>query len=126
MEPAYLSMILEEIPGVVLSKSKTPQLLYILEIAKQILLALQYCHLMGVSHSDVTQNNIMIVWLDGAPVAKLIGFSKAVAVDVHNTNYENISSIKKDINLCGALIYSMIGGKVKGVIHILDDVRNVV
>lgn len=81
---------------------------------------------MGVSHSDVTQNNIMIVWLDGAPVAKLIGFSKAVAVDVNNTNYENISSIKKDINLCGALIYSMIGGKVKGVIHILDDVRNVV
>ena len=43
-------------------------------LIKQVLEALEYCHLQGVAHRDLKSENILIFSEEGEPLVKLIDF----------------------------------------------------
>lgn len=54
---------------------------FIIEIARQLLMTLQYLHDSGVVHADLHPGNVLLSQLDRAPIVKLTDFGVAQVVD---------------------------------------------
>jgi len=54
---------------------------FIIEIARQLLMTLQYLHDNGVVHADLHSGNVLLSQLDRAPIVKLTDFGVAQVVD---------------------------------------------
>jgi serine/threonine protein kinase len=54
---------------------------FIIEIARQLLMTLQYLHDSGVVHADLHAGNVLLSQLDRAPIVKLTDFGVAQVVD---------------------------------------------
>lgn len=54
---------------------------FIIEIARQLLMTLQYLHDNGVVHADLHPGNVLLSQLDRAPIVKLTDFGVAQVVD---------------------------------------------
>ncbi|MEZ4300912.1 MAG: serine/threonine-protein kinase [Polyangiaceae bacterium] len=54
---------------------------FIVEIARQLLMTLQYLHDNGVVHADLHPGNVLLSQLDRAPIVKLTDFGVAQVVD---------------------------------------------
>ncbi|MFO0585913.1 MAG: serine/threonine-protein kinase [Polyangiaceae bacterium] len=54
---------------------------FIIEIARQLLMTLQYLHDSGVVHADLHSGNVLLSQLDRAPIVKLTDFGVAQVVD---------------------------------------------
>ncbi len=51
---------------------------------RQILLAVEFCHLKQIAHRGITVDNVMLAWRDGAPLVKIIDFSQAMIFGCSN------------------------------------------
>ncbi|MFK7818166.1 MAG: serine/threonine protein kinase, partial [Planctomycetaceae bacterium] len=57
-----------------------------LQVFSQICRAVQHAHQKGIIHRDIKPSNVMITLHDGEPVAKMIDFGIAKAIDTRLTN----------------------------------------
>lgn len=80
-------IICEDIAGKNLANCKNVEVLKVIEIVRQILLGISYCHKMDVCHCGIDANNVMVVWNGDYPVVKIVGFGKAVAKGTNKSDH---------------------------------------
>lgn len=100
---------------------------FIIEIARQLLMTLQYLHDNGVVHADLHPGNVLLSQLDRAPIVKLTDFGVAQVVDPQQRWFRpqvanpkiltpelvtlGYTTTQSDIYQLGLLMYQMITGR---------------
>lgn len=86
LEPSFLYIIFENVHGncILQELQKSNRWLkfeHIVEIMRQILSVVEYCHKQMFAHRAITVDNILLTWREQRPLIKLIDFSQAQAID---------------------------------------------